>query len=282
MNLPIALTLGRIVLVPLIIVFLISSSRVHVFIAALIFIAASLTDWLDGRMARRWNQVTRLGTLLDPIADKLLVAAALVALVIIALGHATVRRNEDYRTALAIHRDTVAKRPDNPRARNNLGIELNRRGETDEAERHFAEAVRLRPDIAEARANLGAALLHRGVVDQAVVHLSEAVRLKDGLGEARYHLGLALLRQGDIQGALVEFSRAGEILAEGADPRRALIAALGRAGRAEDAMAELAELVRLEPGSAGARYLLGNALYRHGRIEEAIAQDWPLPPLPEE
>lgn len=81
MNLPIALTLCRIVLVPLIIVFLISSSRVHVLIAAIIFIAASLTDWLDGRMARRWNQVTRLGTLLDPVADKLLVAAALVALV---------------------------------------------------------------------------------------------------------------------------------------------------------------------------------------------------------
>ena len=81
MNLPIALTLCRIVLVPLIIVFLISSSRVHVLLAALIFIAASLTDWLDGRMARRWNQVTRLGTLLDPVADKLLVAAALVALV---------------------------------------------------------------------------------------------------------------------------------------------------------------------------------------------------------
>jgi len=80
-NLPIALTLGRIVLVPLIIVFLISSSRVHVLIAALIFIAACLTDWLDGRMARQWNQVTRLGTLLDPVADKLLVAAALVSLV---------------------------------------------------------------------------------------------------------------------------------------------------------------------------------------------------------
>jgi CDP-diacylglycerol--glycerol-3-phosphate 3-phosphatidyltransferase len=81
MNLPIALTLFRIVVVPLIIVFVISSDRVRVLIAAVIFVAASLTDWLDGRLARRRNQVTRFGTLLDPVADKLLVAAALVALV---------------------------------------------------------------------------------------------------------------------------------------------------------------------------------------------------------
>jgi len=81
MNIPIALTLVRIVLVPLVIVFLISSEREHVLIAAVIFLAASLTDWLDGAIARRTNQVTRLGTMLDPVADKLLVAAALVSLV---------------------------------------------------------------------------------------------------------------------------------------------------------------------------------------------------------
>lgn len=80
MNLPIGLTLTRIVAVPLLIVFLISSSRVHAVIAAAIFILAALTDWADGVLARRRNQVTTLGTLLDPIADKLLVAAALVSL----------------------------------------------------------------------------------------------------------------------------------------------------------------------------------------------------------
>ena len=81
MNIPISLTLTRIVLVPLVLVFLISSSRVHALIAAGIFVAASLTDWLDGVIARRTNQVTTLGKLLDPVADKLLVAAALIALV---------------------------------------------------------------------------------------------------------------------------------------------------------------------------------------------------------
>jgi CDP-diacylglycerol--glycerol-3-phosphate 3-phosphatidyltransferase len=79
-NLPIGLTITRIIAVPFLILFLISSSRVHAAIAAAIFILASLTDWLDGVIARRRNQVTTLGTLLDPIADKLLVAAALVSL----------------------------------------------------------------------------------------------------------------------------------------------------------------------------------------------------------
>ncbi len=50
-------------------------------IAALIFLVAALTDWLDGHLARSLNQITRLGQLLDPIADKLLVTAVLVALV---------------------------------------------------------------------------------------------------------------------------------------------------------------------------------------------------------
>lgn len=83
MNLPIGLTLTRIIAVPLLILFLISSSRVHALIAAAIFSLASLTDWLDGLIARRRNQVTTLGTLLDPIADKLLVTAALVSLLTI-------------------------------------------------------------------------------------------------------------------------------------------------------------------------------------------------------
>jgi CDP-diacylglycerol---glycerol-3-phosphate 3-phosphatidyltransferase len=82
-NLPIGLTITRIVAVPLLILFLISSSRVHALIAAAIFMVAAFTDWLDGAVARRRNQVTTLGTLLDPIADKLLVAAALVSLLTI-------------------------------------------------------------------------------------------------------------------------------------------------------------------------------------------------------
>ena len=83
MNLPNYLTLGRICLVPLVVGFLISAESIHAIVAAILFGAAALTDWLDGLIARRRNQVTTLGTLLDPIADKLLVTAALVSLLTI-------------------------------------------------------------------------------------------------------------------------------------------------------------------------------------------------------
>ncbi len=88
---PNTLTLIRIFLVPLFIAALVQhnlqitwNSRVLVandFLALIIFLAAAFTDLLDGYLARRWKQVTTVGTLLDPIADKLLISAALVSLV---------------------------------------------------------------------------------------------------------------------------------------------------------------------------------------------------------
>jgi CDP-diacylglycerol---glycerol-3-phosphate 3-phosphatidyltransferase len=80
-NLPNALTLLRIFLVPLLVVVLLTRSEAGVFVGTGIFGLAVVTDYLDGFLARRRNQVTRLGVLLDPLADKLLITAALVSLV---------------------------------------------------------------------------------------------------------------------------------------------------------------------------------------------------------
>lgn len=86
-NLPNYLTVARIVIVPLLVVVLLTPVADRWFgisgyaLAVVIFLIASLTDILDGHLARRRNQVSNLGKLLDPIADKLLVSAALIVLV---------------------------------------------------------------------------------------------------------------------------------------------------------------------------------------------------------
>jgi CDP-diacylglycerol--glycerol-3-phosphate 3-phosphatidyltransferase len=80
-NLPNALTLVRIFLVPVLVVFLIVVPTPFNLTAAVVFLAAAFTDWLDGRIARSTRQVTTLGKLLDPIADKLLISASLISLV---------------------------------------------------------------------------------------------------------------------------------------------------------------------------------------------------------
>jgi CDP-diacylglycerol--glycerol-3-phosphate 3-phosphatidyltransferase len=86
-NLPNYLTLARIIIVPLLVVVLLTPFAEEWFgissyaMAIAIFLAASLTDILDGHLARSRQQVSRMGALLDPIADKLLVSAALIVLV---------------------------------------------------------------------------------------------------------------------------------------------------------------------------------------------------------
>lgn len=87
MNLPNYITLGRIFVVPILVVVLLTPVGESWFgvsgyaLAVVIFVVASLTDIVDGMLARRRNQVSTLGKFLDPIADKLLISAALIVLV---------------------------------------------------------------------------------------------------------------------------------------------------------------------------------------------------------
>ncbi|MCP9446946.1 MAG: CDP-diacylglycerol--glycerol-3-phosphate 3-phosphatidyltransferase [Nitrospira sp.] len=81
LNLPNVLTLGRILLIPIFVLIFMDPTPDRSLLAAVIFTAAAVTDLLDGYIARRTGQITKLGKLLDPIADKLLVLSALILLV---------------------------------------------------------------------------------------------------------------------------------------------------------------------------------------------------------
>lgn len=78
MNLPNKLTMLRIILIPVFMIFLLTG---HWYISAGIFVVASVTDTLDGQIARRYNLVTNFGKIMDPLADKLLVFSALLCMI---------------------------------------------------------------------------------------------------------------------------------------------------------------------------------------------------------
>ena len=83
MNLPNKLTLFRVVLIPFFVFFLLAPyfEEYGNYIAVAIFIVASITDFLDGKIARKYNLVTNFGKFMDPLADKLLVCSALICLI---------------------------------------------------------------------------------------------------------------------------------------------------------------------------------------------------------
>ena len=83
MNLPNKLTVLRVIMIPVFLVFLLTdcAGDASKYIAAAVFVLASLTDMLAGRIARKYNLVTNFGKFMDPLADKLLVCSALIAFV---------------------------------------------------------------------------------------------------------------------------------------------------------------------------------------------------------
>lgn len=100
MNIPNKITISRIFLIPIFIILIVipfdwgsfsigeNDLPVNHLVAAILFLIASFTDWVDGHYARKYNLVTNLGKFLDPLADKLLVSAALICLVELGLAPA--------------------------------------------------------------------------------------------------------------------------------------------------------------------------------------------------
>lgn len=83
MNLPNKLTIGRMIMVPFLVIFLLTGwgGAANRWICLIIFAAASITDWFDGRIARKEHLVTDFGKFMDPLADKLLVCSAMICMI---------------------------------------------------------------------------------------------------------------------------------------------------------------------------------------------------------
>ena len=224
----------------------------------------------------------------------------------VAAGALTARRNRDYRTAVALWSDTVAKRPASARVHASLAGALLAAGRPSEALPEFEEAarldpgdvqaldseaaaldqlhrpaeavatyeraLRLRPEFSRAHNDLGVVLAEQGRLPEAIAHYEFVLRLQPGNPAAHFNLGNALLRQGRNPAAAAEFAAALRYAPDYAEAACNLGQALAAMDRMPEAVASYEQALRLQSDFPECRYNLGNARMRLGEIAGAIAE----------
>jgi len=193
-----------------------------------------------------------------------------LGLVALLLGFLTARRNEVYSSELTLWADTVAGRPDNANARNNLGLALFRAGRIPEAIEQYRTAIGIEPAYPGALNNLGNALDRSGRTQEAIGCYEAALRLEPGFAAAHYNLAKALERTGRTQEAVGQFQAALAIKPDNARAHFELGNALVEAGRMAEAIDNYEGALRIQPELAEASNNLGVLLCRSGRVAEGL------------
>ncbi len=200
-------------------------------------------------------------------------------LLALALGWLTVRRNDVYRSEVALWSDTVARRPFNARAHYDLGLAYSEQKQFAPAVREYAEALRLDPagdksghqaHVIEAK--LGHHLVVLGRLPEAVTHYQSALRLKPDYALAHHNLAEALVQLDRYPEAIVHFETALRLNLGGAETPARLGHALLHEGRAEEAIQVYRAALRLEPTAAPGHNNLAYALLVTGRVAESIRE----------
>ena len=186
------------------------------------------------------------------------------------LALATYARNADYRSEIALWRDTVEKRPDNPLAHQLLALALEHGGDTAGALAHYEAALKLKPNFALAHDTLGQLLFRLGRRDEAAAHFETALSLQPNFADAHDHLGVALAKQRRWDEAIAQHEAALRLKPDFPDAHYNLANTLAAAGRAPAAAAHYEAALRLRPEFAAAHYNFANLLADTGRAADAV------------
>lgn len=196
----------------------------------------------------------------------------LIPMVALAVGFGclTSRRNETYRSEVALWTDTVNKRPDNWRAHNSLALALGATGRAEESIAHFETSLRIEPTLAETHNNLGTQLEQIGRLTEAIVHYEEALHIESWRADTHTNLGNVLCKLGRVSEAIGHFETAIRLAPALAEAHTSLGNAMFQAGRIDEAVRRYHEALHLDPRSPDAHNNLGQALTQLGRAVEAM------------
>lgn len=196
-------------------------------------------------------------------------AMACWGVIAVLFGGLTIARNRDYADPVTLWADSAKKCPSNPRAHNNLGLELSRREKFNAAYEHFARAVAVDPLYVSAHYNWGAALLEEGRADAAVEKLATAVHLAPTYADAHLALGNALMQQGKAEEAVHHFNAALDIQ-PAADVHYNLGVALMDLHRDTEAAGHFRAALELRVDLPDAHYQLGRIAENERKFTEAV------------
>jgi FOG: TPR repeat len=192
-----------------------------------------------------------------------------VAVVALLLGWSTVRRNEVYKSAVALWSDTISKHPDNARAYKELGKVLEGEGRTSEALENYDKALQLRPDYITVYCDKAGTLLRMGQASAAIEQFDRALRINPTYFMALAGKGDALAQAGQGDAAIAAYQQALKLRPDESGAARNLGIALLTAGRVPEAIARLQTVLRGDPRDASAHSSLGYAFWQIGQVEEA-------------
>jgi protein O-mannosyl-transferase len=196
---------------------------------------------------------------------------ASAALLFLLLGGLAWRQTKIYHSVETLWTDTLAKNPDSWLAHNNLGVELLRKGQLDDAMIHFQKTLAIKPDDAEAQNNLGNVFFGKGQMDDAVAHYQKALEIKPDYASAHNNLGNVFLGRGELNQSIAHYLKAIEIRPDLAEAHNNLGLVYREEGKLEEAIPHYQRALVLRPDYAEAHYNLAEALLQVGRQDEATA-----------
>ncbi|MDO8805942.1 MAG: tetratricopeptide repeat protein [Elusimicrobiota bacterium] len=161
-------------------------------------------------------------------------------------------------------------KPDFVQAHYNLGLILAAQGKTDEAVKHYREALRIKPDYEQVHSKLGIVMAAQGKTDEAVKYYLEALRINPDYAQAHNNLGLILAAQGKTDEAVKHYLEALRINPDDTHAHNNLGLILAAQGKNDDAANHYREMLRINPDSVEAHYNLSLVLAAQGKFDEAM------------
>ncbi|MEJ2430175.1 MAG: tetratricopeptide repeat protein [Deltaproteobacteria bacterium] len=186
--------------------------------------------------------------------------ATLSTTVLLFLTVLTWKQVQYWQNGISLFEHTLEVTSNNWLCNYNLGTALDKQGRTDDAIKHYQEALRIKPDYAEAHNNLGIALDKQGRIDDAIKHYQETLRIEPDNGEAHNNLGIDLDRKGRIDDAIKHYQETLRIEPDNAEAHNNLGIDLARKGNIDAAVKHFQKALQINPNFSYAKANLRKAL----------------------